>query len=112
MIISASRRTDIPAFYAEWMIRRLRAGYCTVVNPYNRNQVTWIFLKPEDVDAIDFWTRNPCPLMPYLDELDSRGIAITSSLRSWGTPWRKSRAEQDWDCPLFLHCPAGLASIT
>ena len=73
MIISASRRTDIPAFSAEWMVRRLKEGYCTVANPYNRNQVTTISLKPEDVDAIVFWTRNPRPLMPYLDELDSRG---------------------------------------
>ena len=73
MIISASRRTDIPAFYAAWMVRRLKEGYCTVANPFNRNQVTWISLKPEDVDAIVFWTRNPRPLMPYLDELDSQG---------------------------------------
>ena len=73
MIISASRRTDIPAFYAEWMVRRLRKGYCAVANPFNRNQVTWISLKPEDVDAIVFWTRNPRPLFLYLDELDSRG---------------------------------------
>jgi hypothetical protein len=73
MIISASRRTDIPAFYAEWMVRRLKEGYCTVANPFNRNQVTRISLKPEDVDAIVFWTRNPRPLIPYLDELNSRG---------------------------------------
>ena len=55
MIVSASRRTDIPAFYAEWMVRRLREGYCTVANPFNRNQVTRISLQPEDVDAIVFW---------------------------------------------------------
>ena len=72
-IVSASRRTDIPAFYAEWMVRRLKEGYCTVPNPFNRDQATRISLKPEDVDAIIFWTRNPRPLMPYLDELDSRG---------------------------------------
>jgi hypothetical protein len=40
MIVSVSRRTDIPAFYAEWMVSRLRKGYCTVANPYNRNQVS------------------------------------------------------------------------
>ncbi len=73
MIISASRRTDIPAFYAEWMIRRLREGYCTVPNPLNRNQVSRISLEPDDVEAIVFWTRNPAPLIPYLAELDSRG---------------------------------------
>lgn len=72
MIISASRRTDIPAFYAEWMVQRLREGYCTVPNPCNRNQVSVVSLRPEDVDVIVFWTRNPRPLMCHLDELDSR----------------------------------------
>jgi hypothetical protein len=73
MIISASRRTDIPAFYAEWFIKRLRAGYCTVPNPYNHRQVTRVALTPEDVDVIVFWTRNPRPLFSSLDELDNSG---------------------------------------
>ncbi len=73
MIISASRRTDIPAFYAQWFINRIRAGYCTVPNPYNRKQVSHISLRPEDVDIIVFWTRNPQPLIPYLKELDQLG---------------------------------------
>ena len=74
MIISASRRTDIPAFYSEWFIRRVRAGYCTVPNPYNNNQVTWVSLKPEKTEMIVFWTRNPRPLFPYLEELAQRGL--------------------------------------
>jgi hypothetical protein len=74
MIISASRRTDIPAFYAKWFIRRVHAGYCTVPNPFNANQVSRVSLKPRDVDVIVFWTRNPAPLMPYLDELDALGF--------------------------------------
>ena len=86
MIISASRRTDIPAFYAEWMARRLKEGYCTVANPYNRNQVTRISLTPEDVDAIAFWTRNPRPLMLYLDELDSRGYRYYFQFTILGYP--------------------------
>jgi hypothetical protein len=73
MIISASRRTDIPAFYSEWFINRIRAGYCTVPNPFNRNQVSRVSLLPEDVDVIVFWTRNPRPLFPHLAELDRRG---------------------------------------
>jgi hypothetical protein len=73
MIISASRRTDIPAFYARWFIRRVRAGYCTVPNPFNPGQVSRISLNPRDVDLIVFWTRNPTPLVPHLDELDDRG---------------------------------------
>jgi hypothetical protein len=74
MIISASRRTDIPAFYAQWFIKRIRAGYCTVPNPFNSRQISRISLLPEDVDVIVFWTRNPRPLLPYLDELGQRGF--------------------------------------
>ena len=73
MIISASRRTDIPAFYARWFMNRIQAGYCEVPSPFNRNQVTHVSLDPADVDVIVFWTRNPRPLFPYLDELDQRG---------------------------------------
>jgi DNA repair photolyase len=73
LIISASRRTDIPAFYAQWFINRIRAGYCTISNPYNREQFTHVSLQPEDVDIIVFWTRDPQLLMPYLKELDQLG---------------------------------------
>ncbi|MCB0138106.1 MAG: DUF1848 family protein, partial [Caldilineaceae bacterium] len=73
MIISASRRTDIPAFYAPWLMNRLRAGFCTVPNPFNRNQVSRISLLPQDVDVIVFWTRNAQPLLAHLAELDDRG---------------------------------------
>jgi hypothetical protein len=86
MIISASRRTDIAAFYAEWLIRRLRAGYCMVPNPLNRNQVSRISLRPEDVDVIVFWTRNARPLMTYLDELDSRGYRYYFQYTIVGNP--------------------------
>lgn len=73
MIISASRRTDIPAFYAKWFMNRIRAGYCLVPNPFNSNQVAHISLTPQDVDAIVFWTRNPRPLFDSLDELNASG---------------------------------------
>ena len=73
MIISASRRTDIPAFYAGWLINRIRAGYCTAPNPFNPQQVQRISLLPEEVEVMVFWTRNPRPLFPYLPELDERG---------------------------------------
>jgi len=73
LIISASRRTDIPAFYSRWFINRIRAGYCSVPNPFNSNQVSKVSLLPDDVDVIVFWTRNPRPLFPYLEELDQLG---------------------------------------
>ncbi len=74
MIISASRRTDIPAFYAEWFVRRVRAGYCEVPNPMNPTQVASVSLRPEDVDVVVFWTRNPTPLLSHLPELDAAGF--------------------------------------
>ncbi len=73
MIISASRRTDIPAFYTDWFIERVRVGYCEVPNPYNPSNVSHVSLKPECVDLIVFWTRNPSPLFPHFKELDAQG---------------------------------------
>ena len=86
MIISASRRTDIPVFYAEWFMRRIREGYCLVPNPFNRHQVSRVSLGQEDVDAIVFWTRNPTPLVPYLAELDSMGYRYYFQLTLTGYP--------------------------
>ncbi|MBI4295020.1 MAG: DUF1848 domain-containing protein [Chloroflexi bacterium] len=74
MIISASRRTDIPAFYSQWFMNRIRAGFCAVPNPFNTNQVSRVSLKPEDVDAIVFWSKNPAPILTHLDELDQCGF--------------------------------------
>lgn len=74
MIISASRRTDIPAFYSDWFMNRVREGLFYRVNPFNSNQVSGFSLKAEDVDAICFWTKNPKPLMQHLDELDELGL--------------------------------------
>jgi len=73
MIISASRRTDIPAFYSDWLLRRLREQYCVVKNPFNPRQATRISLAPADVEAIAFWTRDARPLLPHLPELDACG---------------------------------------
>lgn len=72
-IISVSRRTDIPAYYSEWFIKRVRAGFCFVPNPYNPKQVTRVSLRAKDVKCFVFWTRNPRPLIPHLDELDRNG---------------------------------------
>jgi len=73
MIISASRRTDIPAFYTEWFMQRLRAGYACVRNPMNYRQVSRVSLTPDVVDCIVFWTKNPGPLLARLDEVDALG---------------------------------------
>lgn len=73
MILSVSRRTDIPAFYAEWFMERLRQKYVLVRNPFNIHSISRIPLTPENVDAIVFWTKNSKPIHIYLDEIDELG---------------------------------------
>jgi DNA repair photolyase len=73
MIISASRRTDLPAFYAQWFMNRLEAGYCLAPNPFNPRQVGRISLLPESVDAIVFWSKNPAPLLRFLPRIEDMG---------------------------------------
>ncbi len=71
-IVSASRRTDIPAFYSEWFMRRVRAGFCHWINPFG-GHVYRVSLLPADVLAMVFWTRSPQPLLRYLPELRDAG---------------------------------------
>jgi DNA repair photolyase len=73
LIISASRRTDIPAFFGEWFMRRIEEGRFVSVNPFNPRQTRTVSLLPEDVDAIVFWTKNPRPFLRRLKELDAKG---------------------------------------
>lgn len=71
VIISASRSTDIPAFYAKWFFNRLAKGYCVWINPFNQQKTYVSFSRCK---VIVFWTKNPEPILPYLHELDERGI--------------------------------------
>ena len=73
MIISTGMRTDIPAFYSEWFVNRIKEGYVLVRNPYRREWVTRYELTPEVVDAIAFCTKNPAPMMKYMDILKPFG---------------------------------------
>lgn len=73
MIISASRRTDIPAFYPEWFMDRIAEGRFKCANPFNPSQVRIVSLLPQDVGTIVFWSKNPEPMFKYIDELDARG---------------------------------------
>jgi hypothetical protein len=75
MILSVSRRTDIPAYYSEWFMNRLRAGFALTRNPMNRKQVSNVILAPCAIDGIVFWTKDPLKLMDHLDEIDQLGFA-------------------------------------
>jgi hypothetical protein len=72
MIVSASYKTDIPAFYGEWFLNRLRAGYCMMLNPYNRKLASRISLLRQDVDGFVFWTKNAGPFLDALEEVHRR----------------------------------------
>ncbi len=73
MIINTGQRTDIPAFYSEWFINRIKAGFVLVRNPYNPKLVTKFKLDPKIVDVIGFCTKNPRPMFKYLDILKPFG---------------------------------------
>ena len=73
MIISASRRSDIPCYYSEWFLNRLKEGYALIPNPRNANRLGRVALSHENVDCIVFWTKNPAPMLDKLPLLDEMG---------------------------------------
>ena len=72
VIISASRSTDIPAFFSKWLFSRIEKGYCTWYNPFNKSEPYYISFK--NTKVIVFWSKNPEPIIPYLEKLDQLGI--------------------------------------
>ena len=84
MIISASRRTDIPAFYAPWFFNRLQEGYLLVPNPFDPRTLSRISLGRDVVDCIVFWTKNPAPMLPRLGELSGYNYYFQYTLNPYG----------------------------
>lgn len=95
MILSVSRRTDIPAFYAEWFMERLRQKYVLVRNPFNIHSISRIPLSPENVDTVVFWTKNSKPIHKYLDEIDELGYKYYFQYTI--TPYKKDLEEKVQD---------------
>lgn len=85
MILSVSRRTDIPSFYSEWFFERLKEGFVYTRNPMNPKQVSRLKLTPETVDCIVFWTKNPEPMLARLKELEPYPYYFQFTLTSYGT---------------------------
>ena len=84
MILSVSRRTDIPAFYAEWFFNRLEAGFACVRNPMNPRQVSRVPLKTDAIDCIVFWSKNPEPMLSKLDGLRDFRFYFQFTLTGYG----------------------------
>ena len=84
MILSASRRTDIPNYYSEWFFNRIKEGFAYVRNPMNAHQVSRLDITPKAVDCIVFWTKNPAPMLGRLDELDQYNYYFQFTLTGYG----------------------------
>ncbi|WP_320970024.1 DUF1848 domain-containing protein [Bacteroides nordii] len=84
MIISASRRTDIPAFYSDWFFNRIKERYVLVPNPYNSKMISRISLDPAVVDCIVFWSKNPAPMLEKLDKLKDYNYYFQFTLNPYG----------------------------
>jgi len=84
VIISASRRTDIPSNYSDWFFNRIREGFVCVRNPMNPHQVSRISLTPDVVDGIVFWTKNPAPMLYKLDALRDYSFYFQFTLNPYG----------------------------
>jgi len=73
VILSASRVTDIPAFFMPWLMNRLHQGYSVRVNPYNRKRH---LISYENVRAVVFWSKNPGPLLSSARTLEENGLGF------------------------------------
>jgi hypothetical protein len=85
MIVSASFRTDIPAHYGAWFLRRLDAGFAMVSNPYGGPGYR-VSLAPGEADGFVFWTRNAGPFIPILNEAKRRGFPFVVQFTITGYP--------------------------
>jgi DNA repair photolyase len=84
MIISASRRTDIPAYYAGWLLKRIEERSVLVRNPVNTHQVSRVSLSPEAVDGFVLWTKNPAPMLDRLNRLRDYHYYFQFTLNAYG----------------------------
>ncbi len=73
MIISVSRRCDIPSHFGKWFVNRLNEGYVLVQNPYNPIRQSKVILSKSTIDIIVFWTKNPIPFLKYLPLIEEFG---------------------------------------
>jgi len=84
MILSVSRRTDIPNYYSDWFLNRIREGFLYVRNPMNPHQISEIDLSPDVVDCMVFWTKNPAPILGRLRELEDYPFYFQFTLTGYG----------------------------
>ncbi len=103
MIVSVSRRTDIPAFFTDWFFHRLQEGYALVPNPMNPKQVRRVALDPESVDGFVFWSKNPTPMLDRLDRLQDYAYYFQFTMTGYGPDVEPNVPDKDMVLiPTFL----------
>lgn len=109
MILSVSRRTDIPAFYAKWFMERLRQKHVLVRNPFNAHLLSHIPLSPNHIDAIVFWTKNSKPIHKYLKDIDNMGYKYYFQYTI--TPYKKDMEENMPDKKIIINAFKELSTL-
>jgi hypothetical protein len=89
-VVSASRRSDIPSFYSEWLYDHLKTGFVDVANPYDPEQVRRVSLKPEDIACFVFWTRDASPMLKGIDVLEAYAYYFHVTITGYGPPLEPS----------------------
>jgi len=101
VILSVSRRTDIPAFYSEWFFRRLQEGYVLVRNPMNARQVSRVPLDPQVIDCIVFWTKDPSKMLQNLHRLGAYQYYFQITITPYGRQVEPGLPSKDWVIAAF-----------
>jgi hypothetical protein len=94
-IISCSRRTDVPAFYMDWLANRLQAGFARYPNPFS-GEVYTVSLQPEDVHSIVFWSKYYGPFLPHVDRMVERGYRFYCHYPITGAPRALEPRVPEW----------------
>ncbi|MEY8762401.1 MULTISPECIES: DUF1848 domain-containing protein [Clostridium] len=102
MILSVSRRTDIPAFYSKWFFNRIKEGFVLVRNPFNTKQVGKINLNPEIVDCIAFWTKDPGKMLDRLDEIREYNYYFQFTLNPYDRTLEKNVPGKEYLIDTFI----------
>lgn len=102
MILSVSRRTDIPAFYSEWFFNRVKEGFALVRNPFNRKQISRINLSPKVIDCIVFWTKNPRKMIKRLDRIKEYNYYFQFTLNSYDRTLEKNLPKKKYLINTFI----------
>ena len=103
MILQTGQRTDIPAFYGQWLINRIRQGFVDVRNPYNPMQITRYPINHDVVDGIAFCTKNPLPFIPLLHEINDYRQYWHMTITPYGTDIETNVPQVDLVIDGFKH---------